>query len=433
MKSKLSKLRSIPLGNLLSLLGWQAANYVIPLLLLPLFSRKLGVEGMGIYGVGLGVANVGLMITDWGFLYSSQRAMIAYQGDKQARAAVIWETLFAKLALGTIYGLLVALATFTFVSDTSYWNCLTIAAIAGVTNAISMEWLLRADQRFGSFSIASVVGRSIAIPVAIVTVQSSADASWALASTVAGQFSAAFLSMLFSLKGGWGVPTLDPVQIFARIRDSSSLFASAAATNLYTLIIPPLIASMTNLSQAGIYTGADRMKGAARMLLYPITIFTYPKVSQLRVDNDEQLQTILPRLVGIFTVCSFLVCAAFALAAPLIVEIILGKEFAASINVLRLMALSAFLSSVNSMVGTNVLVSHGVDRSLLHSQVAGLIVGGAALIILIPTHGALGAAIAAVFGDLVTFVFLIRAVVRALPWFLGRLRLANRVSERAGH
>ncbi|EJL6346896.1 oligosaccharide flippase family protein, partial [Vibrio cholerae] len=51
--------------NVISLFILQGSNYVIPLLTLPYLTRTLGVEGFGIFGLVIAVAQYFVLFTDF--------------------------------------------------------------------------------------------------------------------------------------------------------------------------------------------------------------------------------------------------------------------------------------------------------------------------------------------------------------------------------
>ncbi|MET4221632.1 O-antigen/teichoic acid export membrane protein [Bradyrhizobium sp. LB14.3] len=416
----LGRLRKVIGLELVSLIAWQIANYAIPLALLPYFGRVLGVSGFGVYGIALGVLNVCMMITDWGFLYTSQRALVEASGEIARERDIVWETATAKLMLA----LLCSLALFAIVAWLGFKSPYAIPLLAGIpaliANALSLEWLLRAKEMFSTFAVASVAGRAFSIPFALLTVKSPYDSAWAIASVSFGLLLAAVLSIVLARGVKFGAIQFPVTRALYRIRDGLPLFIPLAAVNLYTVMIPPLVGVLSGPSQAGLYTGADRMKAAARMLFYPLTIVAYPRINNLRVNDPVALRSYLPRLITVMFFSSAAICSVLALSAKLVVYMFLGQDFYEAVIVLQVLAAGAFVSSLSTLLGTNVLVALGMNRAFLVSHLIGIGIGVAVVIAMTNAHGALGAAIGVLFGESVTLAVLAISIVRSEPWVFGR-------------
>ena len=152
------------------------------------------------------------------------------------------------------------------------------------------------------------------------------------------------------------------------------------------------------------------------MLFYPLTVIAYPRINILRIEDPEKLKSYVPRLIAIMVVCSGAACGLLALSAELVVNILLGKQFHEAIPVLRVLAASAFVSSVSNLLGTNVLVPFGMNSEFLRTHMLGLLIGFSAIVPLTYAYGALGASMGVLLGEFITLSAQIWCIRYKRPW-----------------
>jgi PST family polysaccharide transporter len=402
----------------LALLAWQFANYAVPLALLPFFSRTLNVEGLGVYGLVIAVTNFAMTVTDWGFVYTSQRALLDCAGDPARERRVIWETIAGRMMLAGASALIIFAAAALLGPDSRFSGPLLVGTIALIGGVFSMEWFLRGREKFARFALAFVVGRGASLPLAFLLVQEPDDAVWAVLAIAFGIAASGFLSFALSWPLGVGTAHFPFRAGMKRIRESVFLFIPVAATNAYMIATPVIITGVSTVAEAGLFAGADRIKSAARVLFFPITMIAFPRINSLRSTDPEALKRYVPRLVVLMLVCYGVVCGGLVVAAPWIAPLFLGQDFAAATPVLQVLAAGAFVSGLSHFFGTTILVSFGMNNAFLRTHLVGVGVGVPATLVLAAQFGAVGAACGALLGECLTLGLQVLAVRRHLPWAL---------------
>ncbi|MCQ2050558.1 MAG: oligosaccharide flippase family protein, partial [Candidatus Saccharibacteria bacterium] len=87
---------------------FQAANYVIPILLIPYISRILGVDSFGKVTYMQTIAQYATFFINFGFEYTSTRAIAVNRDNPEKLRSIFWGTIYAKMLL-TVVSLLVFL------------------------------------------------------------------------------------------------------------------------------------------------------------------------------------------------------------------------------------------------------------------------------------------------------------------------------------
>lgn len=184
------------------------------------------------------------------------------------------------------------------------------------------------------------------------------------------------------------------------LRMGWSMFLLRNSINLYDVGNAFILGLFAPPEAVGFFAGAEKIAGALVGLLGPIDQSLYPRLSRL-VQHDRSAANQLAKL-SIFVMSStgtVLSLAAFV-GAPWIVPLILGKSFAASAPVLRIMAPMPLLEGISTTLGVLWMLPLGLDR-----QFNKVILGAAALhiglcIVLAPRFAQLGMATAGVLSEL---------------------------------
>jgi PST family polysaccharide transporter len=85
--------------NLYSLYLLQAGNYIVPLLTLPLLTRRLGIDIFGQFSFITAFVAYFVLLVDWGFSFSATKQIAINHQNKLARSKIFWETFFARMFL----------------------------------------------------------------------------------------------------------------------------------------------------------------------------------------------------------------------------------------------------------------------------------------------------------------------------------------------
>ncbi|HCR3554786.1 TPA: oligosaccharide flippase family protein, partial [Morganella morganii] len=88
--------------NLLSLLGMQGINYLIPLVTLPYLTHTLGGFQYGVLSTVLILVQYTVLFVDFGFNLSSTKKISENRDNNYLVNNIFWNTVFAKLILLTI-------------------------------------------------------------------------------------------------------------------------------------------------------------------------------------------------------------------------------------------------------------------------------------------------------------------------------------------
>jgi O-antigen/teichoic acid export membrane protein len=173
-----------------------------------------------------------------------------------------------------------------------------------------------------------------------------------------------------------------------------------------------LIAPLGSARQLGLYAVA------AGVADFPAVAFAAVRDVMFATSAERSDPSLSARATRAVVALLAPVCIAFALLAPLVVPLLFGRSFSDAVPASQLLVLAAVPGGVDVVLGSGLLAAGrpGV-RSVVQVSAAALLVVG--LFVLVPSHGAVGGATAALvarlFGAALTVVATVRTTSLS-PW-----------------
>lgn len=242
-------------------------------------------------------------------------------------------------------------------------------------------------------------------------------------------FAAAPVATAAALAGIWvlvrgrepGRPSFDVRDWWGLLRDSLPYAAALAVSVLYFRVGVILSSLISSETQTGYYSLAFRIVELVSGVPWLLVGSAFPVLSRAARDDAERLRYTLGRTFEVSLILGAWVALAIGLGAPFAVEVVGGRdEFEPSIEVLSVLG--------GAMVGTFLIAcwGHGLltlrrHFELLAANVSAFVLGTGLAVVLIYSHGALGAAIATTATEMwlaaVYLVLLVRARADLRPRF----------------
>jgi O-antigen/teichoic acid export membrane protein len=264
---------------------------------------------------------------------------------------------------------------------------------------------------------------------AVVAVLASRDVVWFAAAHGVGQMAA--LAWLFarapgSVRGAWRAPW----PLVARLLRSLLPFTvSVLALTAYAKVDMLLLERWKGLAEAGIYAAAYKFVDVAQALAIVVAVALYPRISRSGAANAEasasdrhdggsgRIDPAAGRTAELVLLAGVPAAALLWLLREPVVALVFGPAYASSARVL------AFLAPLLPILALNVLGTFVLAASRRMSVAAALYMGGVALdvllnVLLVPTLGAEGAALARLLSEAalgVAMLLALRRLTRSAP------------------
>ncbi|HUI19520.1 MAG TPA: flippase [Methylocella sp.] len=364
-------LRNVLVRNTLLLAVVQASHYVLVLVTMPYLTRVLGVEQFGLLGITSEILTNLMVFTDWGFGLSAIRDVARNSRNPEELRRIFWDTMAAKsllvvISLGLIF---IIMACVGFNSPLAWLVLCGFVQI--VSGASGVGWFLRGLEIMGPMAAAELIGRLAFIPLIFLFVRGPSDTIWAVAIGGVGGLISGVISLYYANRA---IP-LFPIGwtwsgAIRQLRGGWHIFLSIAASLLYSQINVVVLGAVAGPAQAGLLFGAQKLQRTSKSLIGPLGSALYPRVNNLLVENPDHAIRLMKRLLFVQGAMSFAIFIFLFATAPYLTVIFFGADFAAATPAVRILSATVFMSGLNGVLGTQVMLAFGMQRSFMHILVA---------------------------------------------------------------
>jgi PST family polysaccharide transporter len=225
----LSKKRLIE--NALSMGVVQLVSLGLPLLSLPYLAAVLGAEQLGRMAFALSVAQILVMLTDYGFNLSASKAVSVYRHNPE-KVAEIWCSVTLVRVLLALVGLAcIGISALMFERARNELGLFLIAYIMVLGNILYPQWLFQGLEKLKIISLVQLVARVIVFALIFILVKSSSDIYWATFLQAGGYLFGGILALPLTLNalGPKRLRWPSPYKLIEQLKQGWHLFIFAAA------------------------------------------------------------------------------------------------------------------------------------------------------------------------------------------------------------
>lgn len=376
----------------------------------PIVARAIGPAGRGETAAAIALFHIVPVVLAFGVPLVVRRRSATTDG-KQA---------IATARLIAILGIIPAAGAALLVSSlllSDFDPISRIVATVGIAAApMVMSWMCDVGVLIAHARYRAVFAMQIIQPVAYlalilaISVLGSTSTATVLACYISGLL-ATFVTGLVLVRGEWsGALKRLPAVTREGTKFAGAALAETASNRLDQAIALPLLGA----TQAGFYAVATTIVTIPLALGQALGAAYFTPIARADPgDARRGLQQQAARSAFAVTPLAFIVMCA---AAPIIVPLLFGSEFAGAVPVVWIASLGG-IAMTSGYVLSMALAADGRGIRMTIAQTVGLALGLAALFVLGPVLGALGAAIASSLGYLLMLVMLahgLRSPVRTL-------------------
>ena len=419
-KSKL-RMRTRVLHNTAALLGGRGISIVLSGAASVILARYLGSEKLGEFGAIYAYAT----LFGWLATFGIDTIMAREASIDRNQAANILRTGTMLCLLFAIGATILSLAIAPFAGYKGHLHFLLIFAV--------MEMLLLSPLRLSGVVFQVDLKQWYSVGINLLR-----QSLWLLLVVVLARLQAPLITVIV-----WRfiVATLEAILIwgFSRRflsyladarRDRARLYLTSAApiafssllASVYMRIDQVMLHNMVNDSILGQYVAAVRVSEMFEMLPAALIASLVPILSTSAKDHDV-FRTYLDRTFRYFLVLACGICVVITIGAGSIVNILYGKQFAASAPLLAVLIWSEASTFFGTVV-VSAMVATNLQKYLLVPTAAGALSNVALNFYLIPRHAALGAAWATLISYSLAWFAVLMAFRQTRPLVLQGLRWA---------
>lgn len=383
------------LENFFSLSFLQAADYILPLITLPYLVRVLGPAKFGLIAFALALTQYFIILTDYGFNLSATREISVNRGNKKEITKIFSSVLLIKLCFLALSFLVLIGLVFSVPKFRNDWLIYLFSFGMAIGNALLPVWFFQGMERMKYISFLNIAAKLIFTVSIFVFIREMQDYIYVPLINSLGFLVAGILGLCIvrrSFKVGFSRPDLEGIK--HQLKEGWHIFISGVSVSLYTTSNTFILGLFTNNTIVGYYSAGERLIRAVQRLSAPLSNAVYPYISKLANESREKALRFIGKLAVLVGSGSFVISLAIFVFAGFIANTILGRQYQESIIVLRILAFVPFLTSLNTIFGTQTMIPFNHKAALSRIFISAGIINITLALLLTPIYKHIGISVA---------------------------------------
>jgi O-antigen/teichoic acid export membrane protein len=307
--------------------------------------------------------------------------------------------------LGAVAYPLAALTAVVLPLTNDMSTVITLFGLLIFTQAVDVRWAFVGVQRTVPVAIASVVGAVIYLVAVVALVNDSSDVVVVAIVHVGAQAMVSAVLLVVSRRtfGRWRPHLRRGVGQRSILLESTPLTIASVARAATVSVDVILVKAIRPANEAGEYAAASRLMtvGLVYLGLYYGTLF--PLLVRAARHGHSELRALVQASARRAAVVGAVLAVGCVLLIPTVVPAVFGDDYQGTVGLLQVLIAALFLIGLSGLVN-NSLVALGRERTFSQIMGMGLAVNLLANLVLLPTVGTVGAAIATVVTEVAILV-----------------------------
>ena len=355
-------------GNLvesfLSLSTINAINTILPLISLPYMLRVIGKAYYGSYAYIYVIEDYLLLFTTFGFIYSATKEVSQCREDKETLNKIYTSVLVTKSIIFLIVlSVFLIVSPFVLHSKEEYFMFFIGLGIV-ISDILMPTYLYQGLERMRYLTIVNTLPKLIFTVLIFIIIKKPSDYIYIILLNSIGFILAGILSTIIAhrhLKVKFVRVSYNDIK--SQIVGSSSVFASNIGISFYRNANTLILGLFCSDSVVGVYAAAEKIIKALQGVVNPISQALFPHVS-----NVLKCSTSMARAKYIMKLCVKLCPVLVAgviltyIFAPLLSNMILGKDFSDAIPLIRIMSIVVLFGCLNYILGFVGMVNNNASE-----------------------------------------------------------------------
>ena len=348
------------LGNAIPLYVAQLCRISIPILILPIVSRRLDLDMFGALASAQALAYLLMIIPEYGFALYAARA-VAQRRDQPAELSAMTSRIIAiRLALcavAILVGLIAGLALPPLRGDIAL---IAAMILFGLANGMVPSWFFQGLGEARQYAYLEITALLFLLALVFAIPFGPRDAAIVLALQGATLGTAVIIGhLMIARRVPLTVPALST--LWTPIRDGFPLFLNKLAQNVPGLGLLTIIGFILKPEAVGHYSAAERLLMGSANIIWPVMQILMPEIADRRKRDPIGADRLMKRGVLVLLCIGTALGAFLWIFAPFIIGILFGPKFEPTIAALRMVAFALPFVAFTNAVSNGVLVARGHD------------------------------------------------------------------------
>ena len=411
--AEIRKYRQV-IENFFSLSILNALNVLLPLVTLPYILHVVGKANYGAYSYVYAVLQYVILFSTYGFNFSATK-QISQCRDDAAMVARIYNAVTASKGLIAIVLSALLLITSRWVFKNEVGVLMFLYGLGMVIgDVLTPVWLFQGMEKMRYMTMVNASSKILFTILIFLVVRESDDFDVLILLNSCGYLLAGALSLgLVYRQFHLRLQRTTWRDIVLQLKEGSAVFGSTFGMNLYRNANIIILKQFVSDDLVGLYSAAEKVVKGFQSLISPAAQALFPHLSLRFKDKPMGENMRLLRKISLsFTAVVLMVTALVYLFAPLISDILCGREFSACVPLIRIMTLVILFGEVNYLVGIVGLINMNGQRYFFQSVIITGVFSVVFMLLMTPRWGGAAAAWAMSLSEMLLFVFCLFSLYR---------------------
>ena len=380
--------------NMASLGLLQAANYVIPVLIIPFVVRALGAESFGNVSYVQNIISYLTILVNYGFEYSATRAIALCKGNKNEQKNVFWTIIYYKLLLFVVSSMILCALFFLWPRVQVDIVLFMYAFLINIGFVLFPNWFFQGIEEMGKMACFNFLIKFLGGICVVIFVRNATDDGLyllllSLSYIVVGLFAFIYVVLHYDLGRGMRGVVIQK-KLFSI---STPIFFNTLCGTVYSTFGLTYLGFYANNTDLGIYSGAYKIIIAFIMLVnFPISMSLFPAMARKFSVSKAVGWAFFKKSIFYVTLFACLLCVVIFVSSPIIVPSFLGSEFVTAVPLLRFFSILPLLVIVASMFTIQGLYAFQLECYAPYVGLMVMCICICVTVVLVPRWGIFGAA-----------------------------------------
>ena len=392
--------------NFFSLSILNALNVLLPLVTLPYILHVVGKANYGAYSYVYAVLQYVILFSTYGFNFSATK-QISQCRDDAAMVARIYNAVTASKGLIAIVLSALLLMTSRWVFKNEVGVMMFLYGLGMVIgDVLTPVWLFQGMEKMRYMTMVNASSKILFTILIFLVVRESDDFNVLILLNSCGYLLAGALSLgLVYRQFHLRLQRTTWRDIALQLKEGSAVFGSTFGMNLYRNANVIILKQFVSDDLVGLYSAAEKVVKGFQSLISPAAQALFPHLSlRFKGQPVKENMRLLRQIALPFTGVVLVVTIGVYVFAPLISDILCGKEFAACVPLIRIMTLVILFGEINYLVGIVGLINMDGQRYFFQSVIVTGVFSVVFMLLMAPRYGAEAAAWAMSLSEMLLFV-----------------------------
>lgn len=401
-------------GNFFSLSILNALNVLLPLVTLPYILSVVGEANYGVYSYIYVIVQYVILFSTYGFNFSATKQISQCRDDKEAVSRIYNAVTASKTLIALLLSICLLLCARFVLKDEVGVLMFVYGLGMVIGDVLTPVWLFQGMEKMKYMTIVNASSKILFTVLIFIVVREREDYQLLISLNSCGYMLAGVLSLIlvyrqFHLRLHWARWS----DIRLQLKEGSAVFGSTFGMNLYRNANVIILKQFVSDDIVGLYSAAEKVVKGFQSIISPAAQALFPHLSLRFKDKPIRENMRLLRKISIpFTAVVLVVTALVYIFAPLISDILCGKEFGACVSLIRIMTLVILFGEINYLVAIVGLINMNGQRYFFQSVI---VTGGFSVVFMLlmtPRWGGEAAAWAMSLSEMLLFVLCLFSLYR---------------------